>query len=356
MYEVSLVVEGYQSSGKADVTSMSINIGGANSPSPSLKPSPSPTTTSGPVVSSGLPVPPGDANVAKPLGAAGNLRVINWAGFKGAVSYSFDDANSSQINNYSKLNALGVRFTFYLQTNKSEAANNIWSQAKNSGHELGNHTQSHAQNGSGSDIDAATNFIQQHFGVKPLTMAAPYGNSSYVSLAQSRFLVNRGVAGGSVAPNGNADPFNLPCNIPATGAQASALTSTVSSARSAGNWQIFCIHGFSGGSDGAYQPIDINQFTNHVTTVKGFGDVWMDTVLNVAAYWRAQKLFSSLKPTYSGNDIVYKWTLPANFPAGKYLRVSVSGGTLQQNNRVLSWDSHGYYEIALDAGSLTITE
>jgi len=331
----------------------------SSSTATSITPETTATPTSTGITPSGssdLPVPPGSSNVAKPSGTAGNLKVVNWAGFKSAVSYSFDDANSSQISNYSKINALGVHYTFYLQTGKTEASNNIWAQALKDGHELGNHTQNHEQNASTSDIDAATNFIQQKFGVKPLTFAAPYGSTSYISPSQSRFLVNRGVSGGSIAANSSTDPFNLPSNIPSTGAQSSELTSTVSSARSTGNWQIFCIHGFTGGSDGAYQPIDVNQFTSSVSDVKNFGDVWMDTVLNVAAYWRAQKLVSSITPSNSGSDIVYKWTLPANFPTGKYLRVTVTGGTLKQNNQVLNWNSNGYYEIALDAGSLTISQ
>lgn len=325
-------------------------------PTPTITPTLTPTPTPPPIGPSGLPVPPGSDNIPRPSGTPGNLAVINWAGFTGAVSYTFDDANSSQISHYSELNALGVHLTFYLQTNKNEAANSIWAQALLNGHELGNHTQSHPQTGNGSDIDAATTFIQQHFGVTPLTMAAPYGDSSYISLASSRFLINRGVQGGSIAPNSNTDPYNLPCFIPATGAAASAMTAPVSSARTSGNWQILLVHGFSGGSDGAYQPVDIAQFTSSVKSVKAFGDLWIDSVINIGAYWRAQKLFSSLSPTISGTEMTYRWTLPAHFPSGKYLRVKVSGGTLRQNNQVLNWDGHGYYEISLDAGSLTISQ
>jgi hypothetical protein len=40
-------------------------------------------------------------------------------------------------------------------------------------------------------------------------------------------------------------------------------------------------------------------------------------------------------------------------PPGKVLRVTVDGGKLSQNGTQLSWDSHGYYEVALDAGNLT---
>jgi peptidoglycan/xylan/chitin deacetylase (PgdA/CDA1 family) len=351
----------------AKPTDFTLNGSTSSSPAPSASPTVTATATgtvatatptptaSATSSASDLPVPPGDNNVAQPSGSAGGLKVLNWAGFKGAVSYSFDDANSSQISNWAALNGLGVHMTFYLQTNKSEASNSIWAQAREAGHELGNHTHSHAQSGSGSDIDTATNLIKQWFGVTPLTMAAPYGDNSYVNLAQSRFLINRGVAGGSIAPNGSANQYNLPCYIPATGAQASAMTSTISSARSAGNWQIVTLHGFTGGSDGAYQPIAIGEFTSHVKAVKGFGDMWIDSVINIGAYWSAQKLFASLSPTNSGSDIVYKWTLPAHFPGGKYLRVTVNGGTLKQNNQALKWDRHGYYEIALDAGSLTIS-
>ena len=43
MYEVALVVEGYQSSGSADVTSMSINVGNSGNPTPTPRPTPTRT-------------------------------------------------------------------------------------------------------------------------------------------------------------------------------------------------------------------------------------------------------------------------------------------------------------------------
>ena len=38
--------------------------------------------------------------VAKPAGAPGSLTVLNWAGFKSAVSWTFDDAQPSHIAHY----------------------------------------------------------------------------------------------------------------------------------------------------------------------------------------------------------------------------------------------------------------
>ena len=46
--------------------------------------------------------------------------------------------------------------------------------------------------------------------------------------------------------------------------------------------------------------------------------------------------------------------MPDHFPPGKYLRVTVAEGTLTQGGQTLTWDDHGYYEIALDAGSVTL--
>jgi peptidoglycan/xylan/chitin deacetylase (PgdA/CDA1 family) len=293
--------------------------------------------------------------VPRPSGAPGNLVVLNWAGFQGAVSYSFDDSNSSQIANYDALNALDVPFTFYLQTGKSESSNPVWQRALRDGHEIGNHTKSHSSNDNGADTDAATQFIKSTFGITPYTMAAPNGSSVYANIARTRFLINRGVANNLIGPNDSTDPFNLPSYIPPANASTSVMDQQVTSARSGGRWRTFCIHGFTGGSDGAYQAIPLRAFLDHVQHTKDLGDVWIDSVVNVGAYWRGQKVLSSVTPTTSGSDRTWRWTLPANFPPGKYLRVRVGGGTLKQNGVPLPWDTHGYYEVALDAGSLTLS-
>ncbi|HEX3775791.1 MAG TPA: polysaccharide deacetylase family protein, partial [Polyangiaceae bacterium] len=90
---------------------------------------------------SGMPIPPTN-NVAKPAGTAGNLSVLNWAGFKSAVTFTFDDALSSQISNYAALHAPGVPLTFYLVSNNNPTSA-TWTQAAKDGNELGNHTAHH---------------------------------------------------------------------------------------------------------------------------------------------------------------------------------------------------------------------
>jgi peptidoglycan/xylan/chitin deacetylase (PgdA/CDA1 family) len=303
---------------------------------------------------SGLPLPPGAGGVARPNGTPGTITVLNWAGFKSAVSYTFDDSNSSQISNYSKMNALGVPFTYFMWTGKSEASNSIWMTALKDGHEIANHTQSHSSNGTTSDIDAAQKFIKDKFGITAWTLAAPNGAAVYTQLANGRFMINRGVSDAVIAPNSNTDPFTLPTYIPPTGAATSAFNGEVDSARTAGGWRTMCIHGFQGGSDGAYQPVPIDNFIASVQHAKDLGDVWIGTLTDVGAYWRGQKAFSSATMMTSGDSKTWTWKLPGNFPPGKFLRVKVEGGTLTQSGKALAWNDHGFYEIALDALSVTL--
>ncbi|WP_437587691.1 polysaccharide deacetylase family protein [Sorangium sp. So ce1000] len=304
---------------------------------------------------SGLPPAPGTGNVPKPSGAAGGFKVIDWAGFAGAVTYSFDDVNQTQIQHYDEMNALGVPFTFYVWTGKQEANNAVWKKALMDGHELANHTRSHGASDNGSDTDAGTKDIKDKFGITPYTMAAPMGADAYVNIAQSRFMINRGVADALIGPNDSTNPFRLPTYIPPQNASKEQMDGEVTSARTGKKWRTFCIHGFTGGNDGAYQPIPFNAWVDHVKYVKSLGDVWIGTMETVGAYWRGQRAITDGTNTKNGNDTTYTWQLPQNFPPGKYVRVTVTGGTLKQNGAALRWDPHGYYEVALDAKSVTLS-
>jgi len=104
--------------------------------------------------------------------------------------------------------------------------------------------------------------------------------------------------------------------------------------------------------------VAIGEFTNTVKWARDQGTMWVDTVENVASYWIGAYGFKKLKSTTSGTDQTWTWkTSDFNnpFPPGKYLRVKTDGGTLKQGSTVLQWDDHGYYEVSLDAGTLTLS-
>jgi len=319
------------------------------------------------ISASGYPAA-GASGQAQPTGSGTTVTVLPWAGFKNAISFTHDDSNSSQISNYPALQALNdkgnnARFTFYLQTGKSESSNAVWGTAHKDGHELGNHTKSHQSAASASDLDAAEQFIKTTWGVTSYNVAAPNGDASYQTAVppMKEFLTNRtaGNSGGvAMTDDPSSKQWSLPCIIPATGASASAMESSVTSGTSGGKWNVFLVHGFSGGSDGAYQPVSITEYTTMVTWVKTQGTYWIDTVENVVSYWIGGYRFSKLTATTSGTDKTWTWkTSDFNnpFPPGKYLRVTTNGGVLKQGSTTLQWDDHGYYEVSLDAGTLTLS-
>jgi peptidoglycan/xylan/chitin deacetylase (PgdA/CDA1 family) len=304
---------------------------------------------------SGLPAPT-TTGVARPAGTVGGLSVVDWAGFRAAATYTLDDGNISQIDNYDALQALGVPFTFYLWGSRPEGSNDVWMRAVSDGHELGNHTQNHLMGTDptiAADTDAGEQFIEERYGVTVYTMAAPYGNTEYAQVAQTRYLINRGTGGGQILPNDSSDRFNLPTFIPPTNALAGAFNGRIDTARTNGAWETVLVHGFNPDTT-AYQAGDVEQFVAAVNYTKSFGDVWIGTMVDVGAYWVAQKLLTDTVPSTDGAASTWTWTLPDHFPPNHYLRVTVDGGTLSQSGVPLVWDEHGYYEVSLDAGSLTL--
>jgi peptidoglycan/xylan/chitin deacetylase (PgdA/CDA1 family) len=318
---------------------------------------------------SGLPSPSG-SGVPRPSGAPGNLRILDWAGFKGAVSWTFDDAQPSHIAHYAELNAIGVPMTFYLTTNNAAEPGFLetWRRAVADGHELGNHSVHHCRADLtgcmagrplptlDAELDEATSYIVQQTPQKTVwTSASPFGDSGYDEAAAPRFFANRGVPTGMIAPNDDTDPYNLPVHPIVADETAAQLNEVTDEARAGGQWVVFLVHTLTPTEAVWYAPVTIGDVTAGMKHAQALADVWTGTLCDVAAYWRGQKLLADAQPKVTGASTLWTWTLPAHFPRGKLLRATVSGGTLTQSGRPLPWNGHGYYEIALDAGSLTLS-
>ncbi len=314
---------------------------------------------------------PSTSGVALPAGSAGNLQILPWAGFQAAVSYTFDDAQPSQIEHWAELKAEGIRGTFYLNTQAQATEadfDSTWQDAEAQGWELGNHTVHHCDADGTCPNGATFTSIDQEFDdvttyitttgqqAAAWTAAYPYGDTGYEPAAEERFFLARGVSGGLVAANDSTDPFDLPCiaAVAAGGEPVSTFSGDVDAAHAQGKWLIFLFHTIMPTDQSWYAPTDIGSITGSMDHAKSLPDVWLDSLVNVGAYWLAQRLVSAVTPTMSGGATTWAWSLPAHFPSGKYLRVTVDGGTLTQGGSSLPWDEHGFYEVSLDAGTLTL--
>jgi Polysaccharide deacetylase len=330
-----------------------------------------------------LPAPPGAANVPSPSGTPGNLKILDWAGFKSAASYTFDDGQPSQIEHYAELQATGVRLTFFVNSaSASWEADFVstFSQAVRDGHEIGNHTVHHchadpdgtlytgtstqraacAGVSPAAEFDDCTAFITSKLGAPHVWSSAwPFGDVGFAAAATERFFLNRGAGNGTVAPNDETDPFNLPIWGPAEHDTVEKFDAEIDRAHASDRWIIMLLHSLAPTTAPWYATVDVSAVTGSIAYAKSLGDVWIDSLVNVGAYWRAQKLLAAVIPAVSGTTQaptwIWTWTLPDHFPAGKHLRVRVDGGTLVQGGKTLTWDGHGYYEVALDAGALTLS-
>ncbi|MFW6382409.1 MAG: polysaccharide deacetylase family protein [Haloferacaceae archaeon] len=313
-----------------------------------------------------LPLPPRDG-VTRPSGPAGNLSVLDWAGFGSAVSYTFDDALPSHVEHFDALSATGVDATFYVPSDRDiDAAD--WRAIAADGHELGNHTASHPhgdltggsfgtpRESRQAELAACTSFLTDDLCQSRVsTMAAPFGDSGWVDAArEAGFLVNRGVGGGTVEPGDGTDPYELPSYVAEAGETADRFDRLVDDARATGEWLLFTFHTIAPAAEEGYGPVDVDEITATIEYATGASDVWVDTVTNIGSYWRAQRFFEALTPAEEGDEVVWEWEPPDAFPEGQRLRVAVDGGTLEQGGEPLPWDEHGYYEISLDGGELTL--
>ena len=169
------------------------------------------------------------AGVALQGVTAGPITILNWAGFKAATSWTFDDSQPSQIAHFADIQAVGVPVTYYIVSGLHTDDPNYdatWTEAANDGDELGNHTQDHCQanltnclaspntgNIITTELDDDTSYILQHYPQKVVwTGASPYGDTGYDADASTRFLIYRAVQGGSMLPNDNTSPFDVPCH------------------------------------------------------------------------------------------------------------------------------------------------
>jgi len=290
-----------------------------------------------------LSLAPSMTGVAKPAGAAGGLKVIDWAGFKGAASFTYDDNTPSQIPNYNALKATGGHVTWFLIASTTPTD---YKATMADGQEIANHTQTHPGSASQGEVTNAQSTLKTKFGVDVHSMAAPNCQDAWAAFAApAKLFQNRGPCAHNaptVSPRDTTDPLRLPAWLP----DANETAANMSAAITMGKWRIFVIHGFDS-QGGTYQPVPIGNVTGAMSKAVSDG-YWLEGMTNVGAYWQGQKAIPASATTSA------TWTLPANFPPNMCVRITTTGGTVTQKNQTISWDPHGYYQISLDAGEVTI--
>lgn len=234
-------------------------------------------------------------------------------GYRAAVSLSFDDARTSQIDTGLPLfQRLGLKVTFFVQPGGVEQRLAGWKRAVAEGHEIGNHTISHPCTGNYDfsrenalenydmrrivgEIDGANAQIEKLLGVKPRVFAYPCGQKfvgagidvqSYVPLVAERFIVGRSYL--SESPND-------PTIVDLAQAMGTSFDDTdfaqmktmVDEAARQGRWVIFVGHEI--GQRG-YQSTDTTALESLARYLKDpKNGIWVGTVGEIGSYIRQQR-------------------------------------------------------------------
>ena len=200
--------------------------------------------------------------------------------------------------------------------------------------------------------------LRSKFGITVYTMASPFGDASYPPLAATRYLINRGVDDGTDRAQRQHRPvqhqlLHSPARAPAEHVQHRDRRGPKRPAPGR--------RCSSTASRAAATPLTsrshIGEFTASVNHAKSFGDVWIDSVRQRRRLLaRAEGVRRRSRPRLRGIRRRGPGRCPRTSRPARSCASRVDGGTLTQpGGRTLTWDDHGYYEVALDAGSLTLS-
>ncbi len=239
---------------------------------------------------------------------------FRWPGGKRvAVSLSFDDARSSQIDvGLPLFDRYGAHVTFFV--NPPHMTNRLagWKKAAAEGYEIGNHTTSHPCSGNfpwsrnnalenytpamiEAQMDGANAGIQRLLGVQAVTFAYPCGQKfigrgtttqSYVPLVAGRFLVGRGFRD-EAANDPRFCDLSQVLGVESDGLSFDQMKAAVVEAARTDGWLVFAGHEIgTGGRQTTLVPA-LEQFL--VYAQDPASGVWLDTVEKVAHYILAHR-------------------------------------------------------------------
>lgn len=253
---------------------------------------------------------------ANPYAAQGETQsAFTWPqGIRGAISLTFDDARTSQIDvGLPILDAHGVKATFYVSPEPLKARPAAWERAVTDGHEIGNHSLHHPCTGNfpwarhkalenytlaqmEQELAAANAVVESTLGIQPATFAYPCGQkyvgrgkqlNSYVPLVAEMFLAGRGWL-----DEGTNDPAF--CDLAQLmgmeldeldAAQAKAL---IDKATETGTWLVFCGHDIGDGGRQTVRAETLRAICEYAKDPDS--EIWIDTVENIARYVRLQQV------------------------------------------------------------------
>lgn len=244
-----------------------------------------------------------------------NMASFAWpSGKQAALSLSFDDARTSQVDSGTTLlDQFGVKATFFVVPASVEERIDGWRQAVANGHEIGNHTLTHPCTGNFSwsrknaledyNLDSIRNEmtkcndrIQQLLNIKPEVFAYPCGQKfigrgistkSYVPLVSQLFLSGRGWRDEAMNDPAFCDLAQV-SGIEMDGKDFDEILPLIEDAKKTGQWLVLAGHEMGTSGVQTTRLAMLKQLLEYVQNPAN--GVWIAPVGTVAKYIRNENL------------------------------------------------------------------
>ena len=322
------------------------------------------------------------------------IETVPWNGHVGAVSFTFDDALKNQVQNLKPIldEMSDVHVTFFLTNMGNGLQKNAagFAALAKAGHEIGNHTDTHAHlSGISNNAELEKEIVQFADNIEKVmadngakvsvtSLATPFceNNDQVSAVINTRHFINRD-CGWHGRNEWDVEPkwMSIQAKIwTRSGATVTEMLSSLDTAAfigdfsnanpwdvsvKGGSWLVVLNHGVTDdtGDDYSINPADIKKLFQHALE----NDLWVAPFGTIGAYHRAHFIVDKAGKTETENGYTVKWDIPnEHMPESVSLCVKIDTksvdekAVVEQDGKILPQESDGTYVIEFMAKALTV--
>ena len=283
---------------------------------------------------------------------AGPITTVPWDGHPGAVSFTFDDCEISQLNNLGEYFDKNddIKVTFFLTGGMNAGNQSKYFPMVEKGHEIGNHSKTHADltntNNLKGEVTDYKHDLEQRSGAEVISFATPYCyyNDAVEAEIAKEHIVNRNCQG-ATKYKWDEEPIWERISSDCYQGNTQQSKGNMSEAKQKNAWTVQLNHGVTGG--GGYS-ISKNDMISIMDEAKAQG-LWRAPMGRVAAYYRAHFVIDKATSTDIDGGFKVTWKSPHSaMPKSVPLRVKIEGAdgkTVKQKGKEVKAESDGSFVI-----------
>lgn len=284
---------------------------------------------------------------------AAPITTVPWNGYPGAVSFTFDDSEISQLNNlgdYFEKNQ-DIKVTFFMTGGMNVGNQSKYFPMAAKGHEIGNHSKTHSDLTNSNDLKGEiTDYkytLESKGDFEVVSFATPYCyyNDAVEAEIAKAHIVNRNCQG-AIKYKWDEEPVWERISSDCYQGNTQQSKGNMSEAKQLNAWTVQLNHGVDGAGFGyGITPSDMISIMDEA---KAQG-LWRAPMGRVAAYYRAHFVIDKATSTEIDGGFKVTWTSPhPAMPKSVPLRVKIEGAegkTVKQKGKEIQAESDGSYVI-----------